>query len=521
MIAIGQEDQKMTKVDTTAGTVVGMTERKVLAFKGIPFAAAPVGARRFLPPQPVPAWTGERNATQFGALARQSSFELEQFMGGGDMAQSEDCLTLNVWTPAVDDARRPVLFWIHGGAFFSGGAAIPWYNGGGLARRGDAVVVSCQYRMGAFGFLQLRHLLGDDYSSSGNLGILDQIAALEWVRDNIAGFGGDPSNVTVFGESAGGMSIGTLLGTPAARGLFHRAIAQSGAAQAVSEIGHAEAVTAKVIDEAGLTAATAHKLLEIDAETLNAAQDAVVSEMFEESVENARRGNLGMPFQPVHDGVVLPDHPLDAVRRGDAAGVPLLIGTTKDEMRLFTLFSPRLQGDDESALVSLASVIFGSEDDGRAAFESYRSRRPGASPSDIFNDMLTDYVFRIPAIRLAEAQSAHQPQTRMYRFSWEASIMGLDLRAFHGIDILFCFDNVRMPGMEMIFGDRVEAAHGLGANTSEAWLAFARSGDPSHHGLPAWPAYDTDQRATMDLDAECSLLSDPGAEDRALWDGVR
>jgi para-nitrobenzyl esterase len=415
------------------------------------------------------------------------------------------------------------MVWIHGGAFFSGAGSIPWYNGGGLARRGDVVVVTINYRLGALGFLQLEHLLGEDFAGSGNLGLLDQIAALEWVRDNIEAFGGHPGQVTVFGESAGGMSVGALLGAPAAQGLFHRAIAQSGACQAVSEVGHAEVVTAGVLDHLGLHASSADDILGVPAEALHEAQNHVVESMFEESIENARRGNLGMPFQPVHDGHVLPDHPLDAVRAGSAAAVPLLTGTTRHEMRLFTILSPRMTAADEAGLVDLCEIVFEDQGTGagKEAYEAYKSRRPGLEPLGVFNDLLTDYVFRIPAIRLAEAQIAHQPQTHMYRFSWPANAFGLDLGAFHGVDILFSFDNVRMPGTEMMWSDRVEGARRLGALTSEAWLAFARTGDPNHPDLPDWPTYHTERRATMELDAECAVLDDPDSEDRALWEGVR
>ena len=289
---------------TTAGMVEGFESDGILQFRNIPYAASPEGRGRFRAPQPVQPWSGVRDATQHGAVAPQAASMLESMLGAKQRPMGEDCLTLTVTTPALDGSR-PVMVWIHGGGFQTGSSSVPWYDGRQLARHGDVVVVSINYRLGALGWLRVDHLLGDEYAGSGNNGLRDQIAALSWVQDNIAGFGGDPEQVTIFGESAGGMSVATLLGTPAASGLFHRAVAQSGACHNIAEPDEAAAVTAAVLRELGGDGgADPEQLLTAPAEHLVAAQEAAVA--------GARQpeARLRLPFGPVHDDVVLPEPPL-------------------------------------------------------------------------------------------------------------------------------------------------------------------------------------------------------------------
>src|SRR5262245_31230804 len=314
----------MTTTRTAQGLVEGSERDGILRFAGIPFAAPTTGGRRYRPPEPHESWEGVRSATACGPTAPQIDAMAAMF-GAQPEPQDEACLYLNVFTPAVDDARRPVMVWIHGGAFVLGSGSGPGYDGSSLARRGDVVVVSINYRLGALGFLHLAELSGD-YASSGNLGILDQIAALEWVRDNIAAFGGDPDNVTIFGESAGGMSVGTLLGTPAARGLFHKAIPQSGAAHNASPAAHASEVTAQFLQAASLGGLD--DLLGLPVEAVVAAQQEFSNRFFTSiEAQLAPGGTVRLPFQPVVDGQMLDRRPIDNVARGNAAGVPVLIGT--------------------------------------------------------------------------------------------------------------------------------------------------------------------------------------------------
>jgi len=403
-------------VDTTTGKVRGIDKRRVLQFRGIPYATA----ERFRPPQPVEPWTGVRDATDFGLICPQNPSPTEAMLGGQDRPAGEDCLVLNVYTPAADDAARPVMVWIHGGAFVSGSGSIVWYDGSQLARR-DVVVVTINYRLGALGFLHLGHLDGA-FAGSGANGIRDQVAALRWVRGNIAAFGGDPGNVTIFGESAGAMSVGTLLGTPEAAGLFHRAIAQSGAAHNVHAPETAEWVTSRLLAALGLTAQGFDALLEIPVEDLLRAQAEVEAEVQKGPASDDGPRPGGLPFQPVVDGTVLPRPPLEAVAAGSAAGVPLVTGTTADEWNLFHL-QQRLAGPltEERARRRIARVV--GQDRAADVVDAYRRAVPEADPDGVVCAFMTDLVFRQPAIRLAEAQSAHAPVS-MYRFDLASTAMG-------------------------------------------------------------------------------------------------
>ena len=452
----------MTIASTTAGKVQGLDKDGVLQFRGIRFATA----ERFLPPQPVEPWHDVYDATAFGPILPQNPSGLESMLGKSDATpMAENALFLNVFTPAADDRARPVMVWIHGGAFTAGAGSIPWYSGTNLASRGDVVVVTVNYRLGALGFLHLGKVLGAEFGGSGNSGILDQVAAINWVRDNIASFGGDPDNITLFGESAGGMSIATLLGVPGVGGLIRNAIPQSGAADAVKDADAAEHVTSALLASLGIGASNAEALLEVDTAQLLVAQEAVTAEL-------VRGGELRLPFSPVVDGVVLPKHPLQAVRDGAAADVHLLVGTTSDEYRLFSLME-RAQGPmPEQRLVGRVSRVVGKE---RAAdvIAVYRDARPNASVDDIWSDFATDWIFRIPATRLAEAQSTNQRDTYAYLFTYKSTAFDGALGACHAIDVPFAFDNLDRRGVDMLLGHLTDDTHALATATSRGWLAMA------------------------------------------------
>lgn len=492
---------------TAQGRVAGRERKGVLLFAGIPFADPPIGPRRLQPPQPHPGWEGVRDATTFGRPAVQQGDAL----GGIGPAQaidwSEDCLSLNVQTPAVDDGRRPVLVWVHGGAFVNGTGAIPWYDGTRFVANGDVVVVTVNYRLGVLGWLHLAHR-DPSLADAGNCGLLDQVAALRWVHDNIAAFGGDPAAVTVLGESAGAMSVATLLATPAARGLFARAIAQSGAAESARPVADAEAVTDAILSALGTD----------DPEAVLAARPGELLRAQQQVVDEARRGRVpgrtqaaaALPFGPVVDGRSLPAPPLQAVAGGAAADVPLLLGTNRDEWTLFSASArPVTDGDDlRRRLARMAGLPATLVDD-------YARRRGDTTPQQLLDDIMTDAVFRQPAIRLAEAQSAHQPRTYMYLFEVASTAFGGRLGSCHALEIPFVFDNLDRPGVQLLTGPDppqsvADAMHG-------AWLAFARRGDPGHPGVPGWPAYDTAGRATMGFGEPARLLHDPLADDRLVW----
>jgi para-nitrobenzyl esterase len=495
---------------TRSGKVQGLERDGVLVFRGIPYATPPVGPLRWQPPRPEVPWDGIRDATEFSAGSAQGPFALDVIMGVEPPERSEDSLYLNVWTPACDDARRPVMVWIHGGAFMNGSANTPWYDGTWFARNG-VVLVSINYRLAAFGFLHLADLFGTEFAGSGNLGLLDQIAALEWVRDSIDSFGGDPDNVTVFGESAGGASVGTLLGTPRARGLFHGAIAQSGAASWWASPEHATEVARRVTEAMGVRAGDVDALRSRTTDDIVA---AIGSAGFlvdgDAGMRPARRGT-GLPYQPVVDGVVLPRPPLESIAAGNAAGVRVMVGTNRHEITLFHLMDSSLANLDEDTLMTRIGHAF----PGHAAdvVDVYRSTRPGASARDLWTDLATDAVFRIPAVRLGEAQLDHGP-VWMYLFTWETPLLDGALRSTHALEIPFVFHTVAKA--KIFTGDGPDR-HELEARMHGAWAAFASRGHPEVDGLPEWPRYDLARRPTMRFDAECEVLDDPFGPDRRVW----
>jgi para-nitrobenzyl esterase len=501
-------------VDTTQGKLSGLEKRGIHQFRGIPYARA----ERFRGPEPVEPWSGVREATTFGPSAPQNPSPTEAFMGGRERPSDEDCLFLNVFTPAPDDRARPVMVWIHGGAFTAGGADIPWYDASTLARTGDVVVVTINYRLGVLGFLHLEHL-EPAFAGSGVNGIRDQVAALRWVRDNIAGFGGDPGNVTIFGESAGAMSVGTLLATPDARGLFHRAIAQSGAGAHVHAPAAAERVTEAVLAELDLSPSSLDWLLAAPVDDLLRVQAAV-------DVPNHPRVRRdgGLPFgvltfQPVVDGAVLPRPPVEAVRDGDAAGIPLVVGTNADEWNLFHV-QARIAGalDDDALRRRVARLVPADRADD--VIDVYRTADLGADPDGLFCALMTDMVFLHPSVQLAEAHLTHTPDVHAYRFDLPSAAMDGVLGACHALEVPFVFDTLDRGGVDMFLGGVDDGARGLAARTTRAWTTVAHEGAPAHDDL-TWPAYDVGDRRTCILDRTPRTEGDPRRERRLLWQELR
>ncbi len=496
-------------VETESGRVSGAEERGVLAFRGIPFARPPVGPLRFAAPAPPEPWAGVRDANAFGPSAPQGPRRSELLPGTELGRMDEDCLYLNVWTPAADGAKRPVLVWVHGGAFVGGAGSRPLYASASLTARGDAVLVTLNYRLGALGFLHLDALGGRRIDAVSNAGLLDQIAALRWVRANIERFGGDPDRVTLFGESAGGMSVGSLLGSPLAQGLFQRAVAQSGAAHNVHAPEDATRVAEAMLQALGLSGGAAlDKLREVSTQAMLGAQGRVLLS------RNVGPGVL--PFQPVLEPTLFPEHPLAALRRGIARDVPLVTGTNRDEWNFFAALDPRMASFTEQRLADLLSERVG---EGAPALLDVYGRALGGTPGERFCAIETDRVFRIPAIRLAEAQASHQRHTYAYLFTWPSPALGGRLGSCHALEVPFVFGSLALPGMGAFVGSG-ETATRLSERMMDAWLAFARSGHPAHASLPEWPGYEPVRRATLRLGAEVRRDDDPLAAERRAWDGV-
>ena len=495
-------------VETTHGHIAGRAHGAHQSFLGIPYAAPPTGARRFSAPAAADPWSGVRDASAYGPSAPQGPSRLPGMAVG---ATAEDCLTLNVFTPAADGAARPVMFWIHGGGFTGGSGSQDLYAGGPLVERGDIVLVTINYRLGALGYLAPTSA-AKARGAVANTGQLDQIAALEWVRDNIARFGGDPGNVTIFGESAGGMAVATLLAMPAARGLFHRAIPQSGAAHHTHSEASGERVTQALLAELQLQADQVEELWSVPFADLVAAQGRVAAR------------NMFLAFAPSIDSDTLPENPVAAVRAGSASGIDLLIGSNRDEAKLFRMGRPlgddfdaaRLQRAVEKLLPSAASPSEATQ-----LIDTYRKAREGrvsTEPAELLDAIDSDLRFRLPAIRLAEAQAAHAA-VYSYLFNWESPARRGALGACHALELPFVFGTLDAPTMDRFAGKGPDAV-ALSLNMMDAWIAFARGGDPNHAGSPDWPRYDETRRATMIYDRESAAADGPLDEERAAWDGI-
>jgi para-nitrobenzyl esterase len=486
-------------VTTRYGALRGRLTDGVASFLGVPYAASPTGVRRLRAPEPPAAWAGVRDASAFGPTPPKPDYPkpFDTLLAEPNIA-GDDWLNLNIWTPDPGAAGLPVMVWIHGGAFSNGNSAIPFYDGHTFARDG-VVFVSINYRLGVDGFA----LLPD---APANRGLLDQIAALEWIRDNIAAFGGDPASVTIFGESAGAMSVITLLSMPQTEGLFARAIAQSGAGQAAADPADAALVTAELATALGLpaTQATAANLAKIGLPELIAAQ-AAVRDALAGDPNPARFGASivagSMAFVPVVDGELLASHPLAAIRAGAGASVPLIIGTNTQEYRLFLVPSGMADLITSEMLAHLAGPL-GATDQ---VLDLYRAHRPGASPGDLLAALLTDRFFRLPAYAVAQARAGGPAATYCYEFAWPSP----DLGAVHCLEIPFVFDALSASGTELITGPA--PPRDLAKEMHAAWIRFARSSDPG------WPAFDK-ERPVQIFDADGgSIELDPRGDERAIW----
>ncbi len=432
------------------------------------------------PPEP---WTGVRPAVAFGPAAAQSAVDVTYVPGfslwEGIDATSEDCLTVNVWTPGLT-GRRPVLVWIHGGTFLKGAGSQALYDGATLAHRGDVVVVTANYRLGAFGFLGL-----DDEPFTANAGLLDQLAVLDRVNDHATGFGGDPGNVTVFGESAGAVSVAALMSCSRAARRLHRVVAQSGAGRRLPPAGTAAEMADRLLTRLGLDRSRAGELLDLPTAKVLSAQVAV-------SVD-VRRDDIGAGFQPWVDGEVLRSQALDGLAAESAAGVPFLAGTNEHEMNLWRVLEPGLRSLDESGLAGRVQRLVGEAAGDLVA--AYRASRPAAEPVELWQAIWSDREFCIPSLRALDAQAAQSPNAFAYLFTWPSPAPGIG--SCHGLELPFVFGTLNSKGADAFAGSG-PSAEALATTMQDAWLAFART------GTPGWPPYDPAARSTMLLGERCA-----------------
>ncbi|MHA1147923.1 MAG: carboxylesterase/lipase family protein [Promethearchaeota archaeon] len=489
-------------IETKTGKIQGIAEDDLETFKGIPYAEPPIGDLRFLEPVAKRPWEGVLDAIKYGACAYQGYTQLEEWLGK-PAPESEDCLLLNIWTPATDDKKRPVMFWIHGGACITGTGNEPMYDGSALAKRGDIVVVTINYRLGSFGFL---HFPGELI----NVGSLDQIAALKWLNENIEKFGGDPSNVTIFGESAGGYSVLALCAMPAAKGLFKRVIGQSAPTidPAIND-----KTTKKIMRKLGFRKGTVQDLKDIPPEKIIDVQNKI----FESDPTNI------MALRPMIDGKTFSKHPLKAFEDGDCSEIDLMLGTNMDEFKLFTAMDALkeiIKSDALKLLIGFLGMAGIPADKTKEIIDIYAKAREGkysTEPMEIFNALINDYAFRIQTIRLLVAQHAHNTNTYNYLFDWKSPGLDGALGACHALELPFVFGTLDVPTMkEFVKG----APKDLSEKMMDAWISFAKTGNPNHANLPEWPAYDASNRATMILGTEPKVANNLFEEERKAWEGV-
>jgi para-nitrobenzyl esterase len=514
---------------TGAGRVRGTLDNGVLAFLGVPYGASTAGPLRFMPPRPPEHWKGIRETAAYGASCPQVPLGVSPFAGkrpagppeppsgmllqlaslfprsAVDDRQSEDCLVLNVWTRALDSAKRPVMVWLHGGGFAVGSGSHAPYKGANLAAGDEVVVVTINHRLNVFGYLYLGDIAGEQFAQSGNVGMLDIVAALEWVRDNIAGFGGDPHNVTIFGESGGAGKVSVVCAMPAAKRLFHKAIMQSGPCLTIQDKARGTAIARRLLDDLGLSPRRILELQTMDASTLAAAAAAA-----EVKVVPRVLGFGPMGLIPLVDGNVLHHDPFDPVASPESVKVPFLVGSTKDEATLFAGPLPEWGRFTDEEVLERLQPIAGARS--RQALQLYKSLHPADSPSYLLVDAVTDFWMRQSANRVAELKARQNAAPAfVYVLEWE---LNSTLRTPHGTDVPLVFGNIHAsPAVSGASGARA-----VSDQMRAAWIAFARTGDPNSASLPRWPAYSLSARSVLVFNVQSRVVDDYDKPAREFWE---
>jgi para-nitrobenzyl esterase len=513
-------------IETAYGKVRGFLNDGICAFRGIRYGASTAGKNRFKPPQKPAPWAGVRDATSYGYSAPQTNpatrgidapdSEIGQILAGSDEyraapSESEDCLFLNVWTPGLGAAKkRPVMVWLHGGGYSMGSASSLLYDGTNLARRGDVVMVGINHRLNVFGYTNLGDFGFPEYAHSGNAGQLDIIAALEWVRDNIERFGGDPKRVMIFGESGGGSKVSMLLASPPAKGLFHSAVIESGPGIRMGERGPAAKAAEMLLSELGLDSKRLPELQSLSTDKILAAYFAATAAL-------ARQIAGSDAFRPILDPEVLPAHPFHPTASLISENVPVMVGWNKTESTAFSLSDAKLFSLDESEMKKRIEGLVGSDAD--PLLQAYRKEFPKLTPSAVYFYISSYSMMGSGSVAIAERKAAlGKAPAYLYRFDWETPVMNGKLISPHGLEMPMVFDNVDRGGAALTGGGAV--AKSIAASVSEAWIAFARSGNPNtpKSKLPRWEPYDIAKRATMIIDEPSRIVYDPQKEQRVIFE---
>ena len=506
IIVVNMEKEMIAK--TKNGKIRGEKEENgMITYKGIYYAKSPVKDLRFKPPVPIESWDGVLDGTNFGPYVPQPPPLMPNPLLDSLIKKEDNCLSLNIWTPALDDKKRPVMFYIHGGALETGNGAL--YNGQFLSKRGDIVVVTINYRLGALGFLYVP-------GKTANVGLLDQVLALKWVKDNVEYFGGDSENITIFGESAGGLSVSCLITMPAAKGLFQRGIIESNVA---SLFGHnpveGEKFNKKLFSAVG-----------VDYGDLEAMRKIQVKDLVDAFKNTQSEFIFAEYYPPYVDGDVLPLHPFEAIQKGLAKDFEILAGSNEDEFKLFTLMDPNAKNANEKHLHENFRLVLTNLDQNEAKIkefiESYKKivGESSSIPLAVIEEFQTDYIFRIPLLKYLEEQCVHQPNLYLYRFSWKTPSMGGVLGACHALEIPFVWGSLLDIDMGWL-PKKTEEMDILSSQMMDCWINFARSGNPNHKSIPNWPKYNKKNRSTLIFDKNITVVDDPKRETRIIWDAIQ